>query len=104
MCDQSSGTSGCSLNREGNCFWPSGKMVYNGHEMVVFAGSWEWPHQIYIDEVETAMRELECHEWSPDESLNHRSLARDTGFRPDTNLLAETMPNIFFSHEFLCGT
>ena len=50
------------------------------------------------------MRKLECHEWSPDESLNHRSLARDTGFRPDTNLLVETMPNIFCSHEFLCGT
>ena len=34
-------------------------------------------------------------------SLNHRSLARDTGFRPDTNLLAEAVPDKLGNHEFL---
>lgn len=56
-------------------------------------------HQIHIDVVETAMRNLERLEWGPDVLLNLRGLTRDAGLSPDTHLLAEAVPDKLGSHE-----
>ena len=66
MDDQRSGIYGCGFIQEGNCFWLYGNMVHHGHEMDISTRRWEDLQQIYIDVVEMAKSNLECHEWSPD--------------------------------------